>query len=143
MPFRRWDPFMDLLSIHREIFGESLDFGLMEARQGGWVPAVDIYETQNAYVIKAELPGVDFDQVKLECRQTRLVVAGQRPDHGRDQRRKYHHVERLYGPFERTFQLPEGVDMNKIEAHQDAGVLEILVPKTTKKEPRSIDVQTE
>jgi len=142
MPFRRWDPFFDLLTLHQELFGETTDTSLGDKSGGGWSPPVDIYETPHAFVIKLELAGVDPDKVKIEYRNRRLHVSGERLSH-KDTSRKYHQMEMPSGPFEKTFAIPEKVDEEKMDAQYEDGLLEIMVPKTGPSEAsRSIRIQS-
>lgn len=141
MTFRRWDPFQDLLSMHQALFGEGPEPGLAEPNSS-WSPPVDIFETAAAYVLKAEVPGLDPDQIKVVFKDRRLIVSGDRPAQ-RIQNARHHQAERLYGPFERRFILPECVSCNLIEANYENGVLEILVPKTPDRGKKTITIKSE
>ena len=143
MPFRRWDPFQDLISIHQELFGEEPGLGLTDSKKSAWTPAVDVYETPESYMIKAELPGMEPDQIKLEYKEKKLVLAGERPPHPRDQARRFHQLERSYGPFRRTFLLPDFICCEDIDAKFEQGVLEITLPKKPQEKPKTITVRTE
>ncbi len=140
MPYRRWDPFFDIVSLHQELFGDEPKLGMGNSNQTGWTPSVDIYESDQAYVLKAEIPGVAPDKVKVEFRNRRLVIAGERQGPRGGQERRYHRVERVHGPFIRQFILPDNIDCEAIEAHYQDGVLEVVVPKTENAKPRCISV---
>lgn len=140
MPYRRWDPFQDLISLHQELFNESSQMGLAERSDSAWTPAVDIYETPESYVIKAELPGIDPDLIKLEYRDQKLILSGQRPPRSKDHTRKFHQLERSYGPFTRAFMLPDCICCQQIDARYEEGILEVVLPKEPKKGPKTIIV---
>jgi len=139
MPFKRWDPFQDLISLHQEMFGEGA--GIRVPSRSAWTPAVDIFETPSSFVLNVEAPGVDPDKLKVEFADRRIVIQGERtaPDHKRE--RKYHQVERTYGPFERSIAMPSYVCCDEIEANFENGILQIVVPKTAKESSRVIKVK--
>lgn len=139
MPGKRWDPLQDLLMLHQELFGEGPELSL-EA-PAAWAPAVDVYETDNAFVLKAEVPGVDPDKIKVEYRQRRLIVSGERPARKKEASRQYHHVERSHGPFARVFTLPPAVECNEIEAQYQNGVIEVIIPKRAEATAKSINIK--
>ncbi len=141
MPYRRWDPFQDLIALHQAMFGEGPGMGLSPKDGTVWVPPVDIYETSKAYVIKAELPGIDPDKIKLEYRDNKLHLIGEKGN-SRKGDVKHHQVERIYGPFKRTFLLPEFVSCNEIEASYEKGVLQVVVPKSPHEANQCITVKT-
>jgi len=140
MPYHKWDPFADLVRLHEELFGAASEGGLARSRGSAWRPPVDIYETAESFIIKAELPGIEPEEVNLEHEDTVLRLWGERPDKGRHSR-KYHRLERIKGPFERVFRLPDCIEGAEIEAEYRDGVLEIKVPKTPESQPRCIPVQ--
>ncbi len=104
--------------------------GMSQKDGSVWVPPVDIYETGEAYVIKAELPGIDPDNIKLEYRDNKLHLIGEKGNSKKGEV-KHHQVERIYGPFKRTFILPEFISCDNIQASYRDGVLEVTVPKST------------
>ena len=141
MPSKRWDPLQDLIGLHQEMFGNGSGLGMAESSGAAWSPDIDVYETDQAFVLKAELPGLDPDQIKVEYRNHRLILSGERPAVKPDQMRRYHHVERAYGPFERIFALPYNVQGEAIEAHYQDGVIEVIVPKKPEPGTRNIDIK--
>jgi HSP20 family protein len=106
-----------------------------------WVPRVDISETDDAYIIKAEIPGVNKEDVKVTAENGVLTISGERKEEKAENNKKIHRVERLYGTFFRTFVLPDNVDESKINAEFKDGVLTLTVPKTEKAKPKSIEVK--
>jgi HSP20 family protein len=103
-----------------------------------WVPPVDIYETDDALVLKAELPGVSKDDVSIEIHQNTLTLRGQRTHNAEVKEDRYHRVERAYGTFQRTFTLPNLVDQEKVQATYQDGVLELRLPKSEAAKPKRI-----
>ena len=113
------------------LFEQALLTSEYEDREGGlpgtWAPAVDVLETEDAYLIFAELPGVRRDEIQLQVRDRRLEISGRRQTLGEN--RNFLRMERSYGPFRRTFDLGAPVDVDAISAAFEAGVLRVLVPK--------------
>ncbi len=113
------------------LFEQALLTSEYEDREGGlpgtWSPAVDVLETEDAYLIFAELPGVRRDEIQLQVRDRRLELSGRRQTLGEN--RNFLRMERSYGPFRRAFDLGAPVDVDAISAAFEAGVLRVLVPK--------------
>ena len=113
------------------LFEQALLTSEYEDREGGlpgtWAPAVDVLETEDAYLIFAELPGVQRDEIQLQVRDRRLEISGRRQTLGEN--RNFLRMERSYGPFRRTFDLGAPVEVDAISAAFEAGVLRVLVPK--------------
>jgi HSP20 family protein len=136
MAFSRWDPFGDLLALHEQ-FGQ-----LVGADAPGWTPPVDLYETAQAYVLTAELPGLRRDQIEIHADASRLVIRGQRDSSagGAPSCEQYHRVERGHGRFSRAFTLPEPIDIDAITADLTDGLLTVTIPKTAA-ESRRVNVR--
>ena len=94
---------------------------------GTWAPSVDVLETEDSFLVFAELPGVRQDEIQLQVKDRRLELSGRRPSLGEN--RNFLRMERSYGPFRRTFELSAPVDSDAITASFENGVLKILVPK--------------
>ncbi len=94
-----------------------------------WSPPVDIYETADTFVLVAELPGMDQDEIHVETAEELLVLRGERPLHTGDPAVSYHRVERPNGIFQRAFRLPAGVAAESVTAHYRDGVLRVSLPK--------------
>jgi HSP20 family protein len=129
--FARWDPFRDLLTIQHRL--ERLSTGPQ-----GWTPAMDLLETEQAYVLTAELPGVTREQVRIDIRDGKLTLQGRRE--ARVSCEQYHQVERGHGEFCRSVMLPQAVDTANVTAEMRDGVLTISVPKLPDAGPRRVDV---
>jgi HSP20 family protein len=106
-----------------------------------WAPLVDITEDEKEYVIKAELPEVKKEDVKLTVHDDVLSISGERKYEKEEKGKKYHRVERAYGSFTRSFTLPEDADASKVAADYKDGVLKVHLPKSEKAKPKSIEVK--
>lgn len=122
MAFARWDPIRDLLAIHQRL-------DRFAPGQGGWMPPVDLFETADAYVVTAELPGLEREDLQIDFRDGRLTLSGLRREVGAGCER-YHRMERGHGTFSRTFQLPIPIDSDNIAADLRDGVLQVVCPKS-------------
>jgi HSP20 family protein len=121
--FARWDPLRDLLAIQHRL--ERLTTGNTQ----GWLPAVDLCETADAFILTAELPGLSREQIRIDVHEGRLTLHGRRD--ARVACEQYHQVERGHGEFARSFALPAGIDVDHISADLREGVLTIIVPKSS------------
>jgi HSP20 family protein len=109
----------------------------------GWVPPVNVRETQKEYAFEIELAGLKPEQVEITCDNGVLMIRGERVEERKEgEEGRYHIVERSYGSFSRSFQLPQGVDEDSIEANFDNGLLTVRVPKAAIPQPRRIDIRT-
>jgi HSP20 family protein len=106
-----------------------------------WVPAVDIFETENEWVLKADLPEVKLEDVDIQIENSTLTLKGDRKFQKDENGKGYHRVERSYGTFARYFTLPETVDTENVKADYSKGVLTVTLPKKELAKPRSIKVQ--
>ena len=107
-----------------------------------WSPAVDIRETENELNLELELPGIKPDEVEITADNGILTVRGEKRSERKegDENSRYHMVERSYGSFMRSFQLPQGLDESKIEADYSDGILSVRIPKTALPQPRKIQI---
>jgi HSP20 family protein len=124
-----------------EIFrgGDGEDAG---AKVSAWSPSVDIYETDDALVMKAELPGVSKDDVRVDVHQNTLILRGERKHEAEVKDEHYHRVERTYGTFQRSFVLPTMIDQEKVQATFKEGVLELRLPKLESAKPRRVAIDS-
>ena len=146
MTLVRWDPFREL-----EDMSERLNrvFSRPTLRTTGkenltvadWMPTVDISETESEYLIKAELPEVRKEDVKVTVENGVLTLQGERRQEKEEKGRRFHRVERSYGSFVRSFTLPESVDEGGVKAEYKDGVLALHLPKSEKVKPKAIDVK--
>nr|WP_272418022.1 Hsp20/alpha crystallin family protein [Polyangium jinanense] len=132
-PFRRmremlsWDPFAEMESF------------LPQGR--AFMPDMEVRETKDGYMIRADLPGLKEDDVSIDVSGRRLTISGRREEEQRDEGDRYWAYERSYGSFTRSFTLPEGIDPERIEANLNSGVLEVVIPKSKAEEPKRISVK--
>jgi len=110
---------------------------------GDWAPRVDIAETDKAFEIKAEIPEVNKEDVKVTVHNGVLTIRGERKQETEEKGKKFHRVERCYGSFTRSFTLPDNVDETKISASFKDGVLNIQIQKIEQAKPKSIEVKVE
>jgi HSP20 family protein len=147
-PFKmRWDPFKELEEMEKRL---ATLFGRVPLRSEGekeamtvaeWSPLVDITEDEKEYLIKAELPEVKKEDVKLTIQDNVLSISGERKYEKEEKGKKYHRVERAYGSFMRSFTLPEDADGSKVSAEYKDGVLKVHLPKSEKAKPKAIEVK--
>jgi HSP20 family protein len=126
------------------VFGRSLT-AKSDAKEtmtvADWTPSVDISETEGEYVIKAELPEVKKEDVKITLEEGVLSIQGERKHEKEEKGKKFHRIERAYGRFVRSFVVPDYVDEAKIKAEYQDGVLHLHLPKSEKAKPRAIEVK--
>ncbi len=108
-----------------------------------WSPDVDIHETEDSFVVKAELPGLTKDDVKITLRDDVLTIRGEKKQEKETKKENYHRIERNYGAFHRSFTLPTSVRSDKIEATYEDGVLTLTLPKVEEAEPKEIEVKVQ
>ena len=106
----------------------------------GWQPSCEVTEEQDHYLLSLEMAGVPKDQIKIEVIENQLVVSGERKYNERKKENGFSYTERKYGKFQRSFNLPVGLDSEKIEADCQDGILRILVPKSETAKPRQIKI---
>lgn len=106
-----------------------------------WTPSVDIQETENEYLVKAELPEVKKEDVKVTVENGVLMLQGERKQEKEEKGKKFHRVERSYGTFLRTFTVPSDADEAKVAADFKDGILRVHLPKTEKPRPKAIEVK--
>jgi HSP20 family protein len=144
MAITRWDPFRDLMSIQNEmnrLFGRTYGSDVGETTRGAWTPALDVFETQDKFVITMELPGVSPDDVDISVEDSTLVVRGERRFYNEQNEESFLGIERRFGEFTRSLTLPSTADAESIQASFDQGVLTIEVPKREEAKPRKITIK--
>ncbi len=140
---KKWDPFKDIFVLRERAnrlfeYGapKSIRFG--DAGTGVWLPAVDIYETEEAFVVKAELPEVLEADINIIVEDNTLKISGERKP--RREGKSYFQIERYYGSFSRSFVLPAIVEKNEIKATFRDGILNVIIPKSAEALPRHIAI---
>jgi HSP20 family protein len=144
----RWDPFKEMEETHNRL---AKIFGLSQPRLGNsgqelmtiaeWAPSVDIIEDEKEWLVKADLPEVKKEDVKVTVENGVLTITGERRLEKEEKDRKYHRVERSYGSFFRSFTLPDAADSPKVSAEFKEGVLKVHLPKSEKAMPKAIEVK--
>ena len=142
-----FDPFRSVFDLQRRInqlFDNSASTASGEdVALSTWTPAVDIYEDDNAFLIKLELPEVSRDDVKVNFHDNTLSITGERRFENEDKRDAYHRVERSYGQFYGSFTLPPNVNTEAINAQFKDGMLRLTLPKKEEAKPKQIEVNIE
>jgi HSP20 family protein len=143
----RWNPFREMEDLQRRV--ESL-FGLSPRRQdrddlnftvNQWSPLVDIVEDEKEYLIKAELPEMKREDIRVSVENNLLTLRGERKFEQEEKDKKFHRVERAYGSFARSFSLPDEVDSAKVSAEFKDGVLKVHLPKSPNAKRKSVEVK--
>ncbi len=148
MALVRWEPVRELTSLQGEmnrLFNTFFDTPTTGNGSGGavrrWVPSMDLVETEDHFVLRADLPGLSEGDVAIELEDNVLTVSGERKAEHEEQKEGFYRLERSFGQFRRSLTLPEGVDAEKIVASVDKGVLEVRVPKPEERKPRRVAIQ--
>ena len=148
MALVRWEPVRELTTLQNEmnrLFSSFFDTPAGGTGNGGhtlrrWVPAMDLVETEDHFVLKADLPGLGPDDVNIEVEDNVLTISGDRKVEHETQREGYYRLERASGEFRRSLTLPEGTRLDDIAASFDKGVLEIRIPKPEERKPRKVSI---
>jgi HSP20 family protein len=142
MRIKVWEPFRSFRPFYGDFdkwFDEAADAN--SPANGTWHPAVDVYETEGSYVLKAELPGVSKEDIKIDVNNNALTIKGEKKFEEKTEKDNYMRVERRYGSFTRTFALSDKVDSGNIKAAFKDGVLEVTLPKKEEAKPKEIKVE--
>ena len=146
MPLAHWDPVRELLSL-QERMNRLIDQTLSRSHSEGdlsasgtWSPAVDLYESDKSLILKAELPEVEQSDIELSIDDDRITLRGQRRLKEELSEKQFLRMERAYGPFLRTFDLPASVDAEKVKAEFKRGVLTVTLPKRVSEKSRQIPI---
>ncbi|BCK88110.1 spore protein SP21 [Sideroxyarcus emersonii] len=142
----KWDPFRELEDVSSRLnrmFGRPV--GRPEADSemlavADWMPSVDISETDAAYTVKGEIPGVKKEDVKVTIQDGMLTIQGERKMEKEEKGKKFHRVECSYGNFVRSFRVPDDADESAVKAEFKDGMLNVTLPKSAKAKPKSINV---
>ena len=149
MALIRWEPAREIGSLQGEMNRLFSTFFDQPVAGGGgssmrrWVPAMDLVETDDAFVLRADLPGLSESDVAIELEDQVLTVSGERHAEHEQQGEGYYRVERATGTFARSLTLPEGVDPESVRATFDRGVLEVRIPKPAERKPHRVAIAVE
>ena len=141
----RFEPFRELESLSNRlnrILGMDLKpLAVPDGAFADWAPAMDVEEAENEYVVKADLPDVKKEDVKVSVENGVLAVEGERRMEKEDKGKKFHRIERSYGKFVRRMAMPTDVDPDKVTANVKDGVLNVHLPKSAAAKPRTVDIK--
>ena len=147
MALVRWEPAREIQSLQQEmnrLFGSFFDTPVPHNGGGTgrrWIPAMDLVETDDQFVLRADLPGMAEDDVDLSLEDNVLTISGERHAEHETKGEGFYRVERATGSFSRSLTLPEGVEADAIAARFDKGVLEVRIPKPEQRKPRKLQIQ--
>jgi HSP20 family protein len=147
MALIRWEPITEYNTLQNEMnrlfntfFDQSAAPSRGEIPGRRWLPAMDLVETGDHYVLRADLPGLSDEDVNVQLQDNVLTISGERKPEHDGQQEGYYRLERAFGSFSRSLTLPEGVDPEAVNAQFDRGVLEITIPKPVQKKPRQVQI---
>lgn len=147
MNLTRWEPFKDADDFFRNFaqgFGRWQLPAEVRSKEMQWSPAADISETASEYLVKAELPGVKREDVKVTLENGVITIEGERKLEKEDKSEKTHRIERFYGSFSRSFSLPDDADAAAVRADSKDGVLSVHIPKTKGDgKPRAVEIKVQ
>jgi HSP20 family protein len=145
MTIVRWEPLRELNSLQSEM--NRLFNTVFDTPSGSsgnvlrrWMPAMDLVESGDHFVLRADLPGMSEDDVSIEFEDGTLTISGERKAEHEEQEEGFHRVERSFGAFSRSLTLPQGIDPDAVTAGFDRGVLEVRIPKPEQRKPRKIAI---
>ncbi|RKX70178.1 Hsp20/alpha crystallin family protein [candidate division WOR-3 bacterium] len=142
---KRWEPFKELVDL-RTSFDRLFDRffeNWPEPMEEFWAPAIDVVETDGHIEVKAELPGLKKEDIRVKLEDNVLTISGERKKEKEEKDKRYYRVERCYGRFLRSIELPTEVEPEKVEAKYKDGVLSITIPKPESARPKEIEVKVE
>lgn len=143
----RWEPTRELASLRDRVdrlFGETFGraWGDQEGlTSGAWIPPVDVFESEDHIVLKADLPDVNKDEVDISVQNNTLTIKGERKMEDEVKEKNFYRMERTYGAFTRSFTLPPTIDSERIDANFNNGVLTLTLPKREESKPKQIKVK--
>ena len=146
MAIVRWEPLREFSTLQNEmnrLFNTVFDTPAPAGNGGAlrrWLPAMDLVETEDHFVLRADLPGLAEDDVNIEVEDRVLTVSGERKAEHEMSKEGYHRVERAFGAFSRSLTLPEGIDPDAVGASFERGVLEVRIPKPEQRKPRKVSI---
>ena len=147
-PRYEWSPFRALRDLETEMdrmFGLTrwpvVERGATDLLEGVWSPSMDVYQTEDKIVVKADVPGLEKKDFDISVVNSHLTIKGERKHENEVKEDNYHRIERVYGTFERSFELPATVNAEKIQAEYKDGVLEVTLPKKEEAKPKQIAVK--
>lgn len=146
MALVKYNPLRELRSMQEQMnrllnISWNHDLAGEDIREGLWQPPVDIFETEDAIIIKAELPDVDQKDIEVRIEDNTMTLKGERTHEGEVKKENYHRMERYFGSFQRSFSLPTNIRQDNVSATCNRGVLTITLPKKEDTSPKQIKVE--
>ena len=146
MSLIRWDPFADVENLFNRMMPRMPRGPRLSVEDDGgvtfeWSPSADISETDKEYLVRADLPGLKKEEVKVTFADGVLTIQGERKQHKEQTTEKFHRVETSYGTFTRSFSLPDNITPDAIRCESKDGVLSVHIPKAEQKKPKEISIQ--
>ncbi|KPK63356.1 hypothetical protein AMJ83_07230 [candidate division WOR_3 bacterium SM23_42] len=138
-----WEPFRDLVSMRDDMdrLFETFFGTQPQGMDDFWRPAIDIEENNGNLMVRAEIPGMTKEDIKVSVQEDLLTISGERKQENETKDKTYHRIERCYGKFRRMIRLPAQVDADKVKASYKDGVLNVTLPKPESLKPKHIDVE--
>ena len=150
MALIRWEPVRELNTIQNEmnrlfntLFEPGGGQGNVPSTARRWLPAMDLVESGEEFVLRADLPGLNENDVNIELEDNVLTISGERKSEHEERQEGYYRLERASGAFSRSLTLPEGVDPEKVQASFERGVLEVRIPKPEQRKPRKVTISAD
>jgi HSP20 family protein len=147
MSLIHWEPAAELNTLQSEmnrlfnsVFYQPTANGRTSGAGHSWIPAMDLVETADHYILRADLPGISDEDVSVQLEENVLTVAGERKPVNEHDTEGFHRIERAFGRFSRTLTLPTGIDPEAVQARFDRGVLEVAIPKPAQKKPKQVRI---
>lgn len=140
MAIIRWDPFRELTQAQSQL-NRLVDQVWNRQERESWLPAVDVFDRKDSVELKAELPGMDSDDIQIEVEDNVLTIKGERKFEEKVEDERYYRIERRFGSFQRSLALPQGVKADEIQAAYEDGILTVTVPKAEEEKPKRIEVK--
>jgi len=146
-PFRELTPFRDFERMRSEmdrLWNSFFERGTLRGEEGGeWLPSLDIAETKNEIVVKAEVPGLEAKDIDISLSEGLLIIKGEKKQEREEKEENYHLVERSYGTFTRSIRIPNEVQSDKINASYKNGVLKIVLPKSEEAKKKEVKIKVQ
>jgi len=140
VPYVRRSETPAISRLFEDFFNDFPFMGSIAETRGSWIPSVDVLEKDGNLILRAELPGMTEKDIELKIEGNTLTLKGERKMENEDKKSNYRRVESFYGSFKRSFELPDGVDYDKVSANYKNGVITITLPKKPEVKPREIPV---
>jgi len=146
-PFRELTPFRDFERMRSEmdrLWSSFFERGTLRGEEGGeWLPSLDVAETKNEIVVKAEVPGLEAKDIDISLSEGLLIIKGEKKQEREEKEENYHLVERSYGTFTRSIRIPNEVQSDKINASYKNGVLKIVLPKSEEAKKKEVKIKVQ